>query len=580
MRWVEHPKRDKRGQVFMTGKDSADLYGDQILRSWRKGLPSSWVEPDRPWNEIAPKNFPRTLDYPEVPLFEICDQAAHRFKNKISIRMIPQDHEYTYSNLKNYSDRFASALSDHFNARKGSSIAIITWNSPEYVFSLFGVLKTGASCTLINPLVPTEDVRYIINGAEIIDTAIVDETVCKKVQDVEGIENLITIGENEIEGTETFWNLVQASEPRPPSVKIDPKNDMAALIYTGGTTGKPKGVVLTHFNLVANALQCAYFGRQPSQVHSALGKGVTLIVLPICHISGFTMLLTAIYEGHTNIMTHRFDVQEICEAIDKYKVTKFPVVPTLLSYLINYPDLAKYDFSSIQICGSGAFPLPPEMAKKFEETTHVKVVQGYGLTEMCAAASTNPIWDPKLIKPGSVGIPIVDTDLKVVDPDTEKELPLEEIGEAWWRGPQLMKEYWKAPEITRNTLKDGWLRSGDLVKIDKDGYVYLVERLKDIIKYKGYKIFPDEIESKLQQHPAVMECAVIGIKDPSVGEVVKAFVVLKKQLVGKVAEQEIMDWSREKLGPIKYPRAVEFCKDIPKSLVGKPSRKLLRQREP
>nr|MDO8100172.1 AMP-binding protein [Candidatus Njordarchaeota archaeon] len=477
----------------MARKDIADIYGDQILRSRYKGSSSPWVESNRPWNEIVPKTFPRTLDYPEVPLFEICDQAARRFKNKISIRMVPQDREYTYSNLKDYSNKFATALSDRFNIGKGTSVGIITWNSPEYVFSLFGVLKTGASCTLINPLVPAEDVRYIIERAGIIDTAIVGDTVCKKVKDVEGIENLITIGPKEVEDAETFWNLVEVSEPRPPTVKIDPKNDMAALIYTGGTTGKPKGVVLTHYNLVANAVQCAYFGREPSQVLSALGKGVTLIVLPICHISGFAMLLTAIYEGHTNLMTHRFDVQEICEAIDKYKVTKFPVVPTLISYLINYPDLVKYDFSSIQICGSGAFPLSPEIARKFEEITHVKVVQGYGLTEMCAAAATNPIWDPKLVKSGSVGIPIIDTDLKVVDPDTEEELHLGEIGEAWWRGPQLMKEYWKAPEITRDALKDGWLRSGDLVKIDKDGYVYLVERLKDIIKYKGYKIFPDEI---------------------------------------------------------------------------------------
>jgi len=564
----------------MARKEITEIYGDQILRSWRKGLPSPWVESNRPWHLIVPKNFPRTLDYPEVPLFEICDQAAHRFRNKISLHMLPSNREYTYSNLEEYSNKFAAALSDHFKIRKGTSVGIITWNSPEYVFSLFGVLKTGASCTLINPLVPTEDVRYIIGEAGIIDTVIVDDAVCKKIKDIEEIKNIITTSAKSVEGAQTFWNLVKASESKRPSVKIDPKNDMAALIYTGGTTGKPKGVVLTHYSLVANALQCAYFGRDPNQVLSALGEGVTLIVLPICHISGFAMLLTAIYEGHTNIMTQRFDVQQICEVIDKYRVTKFPVVPTLISYLINYPELVKYDFSSIKICGSGAFPLSPEMAKKFEEITHIKIVQGYGLTEMCAAAATNPIWDPKLVKPGSAGVPIVDTDLRVMDPDTEEELPLGEIGEAWWRGPQLMKEYWNAPEITRNSLKDGWLRSGDLVKIDNDGYVYLVERLKDIIKYKGYKIFPDEIESKLQKHPAVMECAVVGIKEPAFGEVVKAFVVLKKQSVGKVTEQEIIEWSKKELGPIKYPRAVEFCKDIPKTLVGKPSRKLLREREP
>ena len=562
----------------MRMKNFVDLYSDQILHSWLNGvMQSPWVEPDRSWNKLIPKNFPRTLDYPEVPLFEICDQAAQKFRNNVCVCMLPQNVKYTYLELKYYSDKFAAALSDRFGIGKGASVGIITWNSPEYVFSLFGVLKTGASCTLINPLVPMDDVKYMIANAEIVDTAILDESLYPTIKDIKEIKNFITIGESEIKGVNNFGKLLEAYESKRPSVEIDPKNDTAALIYTGGTTGRPKGVVLTHFNLLANALQCAYFGRHPNQVRLALGKGVTLIILPICHISGFAMLLTALYEGHMNVMTRHFDLEAICDAIEKYKATKFPVVPTIISYLINYPDLTKYDFSSIEICGSGAFPLPPEVADKFEEMTGVKMVQGYGLTEMCAASASNPIWAPSLVKPESVGIPIIDTDLKIVDPDTKNELPPGEVGEAWWRGPQLMKEYWKAPEETKSALNNGWLRSGDLAKIDDDGYVYMVERLKDIIKYKGYKIFPDEIESKLCEHPAVMECAVVGVRDPVVGETIKAFVVLNSQYDGKITEQEIIQWAKKKMGPLKYPRVVEFRESIPKTLVGKPSRRLLRE---
>ena len=555
-----------------------DLYSDQILHSWLDGvLQSPWVELNRPWIKIVPKNFPRTLDYPEIPLFEICDQAAQKFKNNVSVYMIPQNAKYTYLELKYYSDKLAAALTNRFSIGKGKSVGIMTWNSPEYVFSLFGVLKTGASCTLINPLVPIDDVRYIINSAEIINTLIVDETLYSAVKEIEKIENFITIGEGEIKGASNFWKLIEPYKPQPPSVEIDPKNDVAALIYTGGTTGKPKGVVLTHYCLLANALQCAFSGRHPDQVRSELGKGATMIFLPICHIGGFVMLLNALYEGSMNILASHFELEATCEAIEKYRVTKFPVVPTMIVYLLNFPDLPKYDFSSIEICGSGAFSLQPEVAKKFEEMTGVKIVQGYGLTECCAALATNPVWTPSLVKPESVGIPIIDTDVKIVDPDTGKEMPPGEVGEAWWRGPQTMKEYWKAPEETKKALVNGWLRSGDLAKMDESGYIYMVERLKDIIKYKGYKIFPDEIEGKLHEHPAVMECAVVGLRDPIVGETIKAFVVLKNQFHGKITEQDMVKWAKEKMGPIKYPRVVEFIESIPKTLVGKPSRRLLRE---
>lgn len=564
----------------MTKKTYVDLYSDSILKPWYENVSTSpWVEEDRPWLRILPKHFARTLNYPEVPLFEVCDQAALKFRNNVSVCMILKDQKYSYLEMKYYSDRLAAALKDRYNIGKGVSVAIDTWNSPEFVFSLFGVNKTGASCTLINPLLTEEDIEYTVNDAEIVDTIIVDSKVYPKVKNNKKIKNFIIAGREEIAGTTNFWELIKPYKPQPPEVEIEPKEDIAALIYTGGTTGRPKGVMLTHYNLVANTLQCAYTGQHPLQARSMFGKGVTLIILPICHVSGYVMLLTAIYEGSMLVMENTFDPKHICEAIEWYRVTKFPVVPTILVFLINFKDLTKYDYSSLNIVGSGAMVLAPEVANRFEQLTGLKVVQGMGLTECCAAVTSNPIWSPSLVKPGSVGIPILDTDVKILDPFTEKEMPMGEEGELWVKGPQLMKGYWRNPKTTEESVKNGWMRTGDLATMDENGYVTLSGRLKDIIKYKGYKIFPDEIEAKMYEHEAVKECAILGVPNSVSGEDIKVFIVLKDEYIGKISEKEIIDWTTNKLGPIKHPRIVEFRESLPKTLSGKVLRRKLREEE-
>jgi len=564
----------------LRSEDWADLYGDGILKPWYEMVNKSpWVEDNRRWLKVLPKNFPKTLNYPEVPLFEICDQAALRFRNNVSVCMILQDLKYTYLEMKYYSDQLASALRDRFNIGKEVSVAIDTWNSPEFVFSLFGVNKTGASCTLINPLLTKEDIEYTINDAEIVDTIIVDSKVYPKVRDIKKLKNFIIAGREEIPGTINFWKLIKSYKPKPPKVEIEPKEDIAALIYTGGTTGRPKGVMLTHYNLVANTLQCAYTGQHPLQARSMFGKGVTLIILPICHISGYVMLLNAVYEGSMLVMENTFDPKHICEAIQWYRVTRFPVVPTILVLLINFKEISNYDLSSLTLVGSGAMALAPEVANRFEEITGLKVVQGMGLTECCAAVLSNPIWSPSLIKLGSVGIPILDTDVKIVDPITMEELSVGQEGELWVKGPQLMKGYWKNPKATEEAVKNGWMRTGDLATMDEEGYIYLSGRLKDIIKYKGYKLFPDEIEAKMYEHPAVKECAVLGVPNEVSGEEIKAFIVLKDGYQGKITEKEIIDWAKDKLGPIKYPRVIEFRQNLPKTLSGKVLRRKLREEE-
>jgi long-chain acyl-CoA synthetase len=402
----------------------------------------------------------------------------------------------------------------------------------------------------------------------------------KDVMETSGIKNFIVLGEGEFPGTMKFWDLIKDYRPEPPKVDIDPKEDVACLLYTGGTTGLPKGTVLTHFNLVADALQGVASAAPLGAVQTNLGRGVSLIVLPICHSFGFTAVTVAIYMGTTMVMFDRFDPQEVLEAIEKYGVTSFPGVPTMFVMLVNCPDIQKYDLSSLQICGSGAAALPSEIAKTWKELTGVAMSQGYGLTKASPGTHANPsLWSPGLVKIESIGIPLVDTDAAIVDPETGEELPIGEEGELVIRGPQVMKGYWKHPEETGEVLKGGWLHTGDIAKMDEEGYFYVVGRLKEMIKYKGYRLFPLEIEEKLYEHPAVEECAVIGVPDPVAGENIKAFIVLKGEYTGKVTEKNIIDWAKKNMAGHKYPRIVEFRDTLPKTPVGKVFKRLLMSEE-
>jgi len=547
------------------------------------GTKSPWVSFERAWFKLWPVGVPKTLRYPEVPLFELLNQAAERFGNNVAVCFVPEDKKYTYYEYKYFTDKLAAALSDRFDIGKGKSVAVMTWNRPEYLFSLYGILKTGASCTPINPLLLDSDVEHIIKDAEIIDTIFIHESLypmLKEIMETAGIKNFVILGEREFPGTTKFWDLIKGYRPEPPEVDIDPKEDVACLLYTGGTTGLPKGTILTHFNLVANALQCIYGAAQLGALQLTLGRGVSLTVLPICHAFGFTMATIAIYTGTMMVMFDRFDPQEALEAIEKYKITSFQGVPTMYVMLVNHPDIQKYDLSSLQMCGSGAGALPPEVAKRWKALTGVTMSQGYGLTESSCVTHTNPsLWSPGMINIESVGIPIMDTDAVIVDPETGKELPLGEEGELVVRGPQVMKGYWKHPEMTGEVLKGGWLHTGDIAKMDEEGYFYIVGRLKEMIKYKGYRLFPFEIEEKLYEHPAIQECAVIGVPDPVAGENVKAFIVLKGEYEGKVTEEDIISWAKKNIAPHKYPRIVEFRGTLPKTPVGKVFRRLLREEE-
>jgi long-chain acyl-CoA synthetase len=342
-------------------------------------------------------------------------------------------------------------------------------------------------------------------------------------------------------------------------------------LYTGGTTGVSKGAVLTHKNLVANVLQVRHW---ITDAHE--GTEAIIAALPYFHSFGMTTCLhmSTILKSPA-VLIPRFDVKQVLSSIKKYKATLFPGVPTMYVAINNYPDVRKYDFSSLRACISGGAALPVEVQREFEKITGAKLVEGYGLTETSPVVTANPIYG--LRKVGSIGIPMPDTDVAVVDPESHKELPIGEVGELAVKGPQVMREYWKKPEETAQVMHEGWLYTGDMSKVDEDGYFYIVDRKKDMIIASGFNIYPREVEEVLFQHPKILEAAVVGVPHEYRGETVKAFVVLKE---GETAtEQEIIDFCVERLAKYKVPKLVEFRTELPKSMIGKVLRRVLLEEE-
>ncbi|MHA1364502.1 MAG: long-chain-fatty-acid--CoA ligase [Candidatus Freyarchaeota archaeon] len=547
--------------------------------------PSPWVRPDRPWEkwyreatyEGEKVNIPRTIRYPEIPIHYFGRQAAEDYPNNVAVYYVPEERKYTYREMMYYCDKISAALAD-LGIGKDASVAVYMANSPEFVFSLYGITQTGAAVTPINPLLKAPDIAHIVRDSRIIQTLICTSSlypmVQKALEEVE-LENVIVVGEK-IPGTIDFWEMVERYPPKPPDVTIDPKEDLCALMYTGGTTGLPKGVMLTHYNVVADVLASAH--AQWGDDRSGEGKGTVLAILPMCHVFGFTMVQTYIYSKSMMVMYAGFDPEVVMRDIEKYKSEGFVGIPLMYFAMVNHPSFGKYDLSSLKLAISGADTLQPTIAEKWKKVTNLDVGQGYGLSEASPVTHSQPPWLPK--KLNSIGIPIIDTDTKIVDLDTGEELPPGEVGELMVRGPQVMKGYWKKPEKTREVItEDGWLHTGDLARMDENGYFYIEGRSKDIIKYKGYKVMPDDVEGELYKHPAILECVVIGVPDPEKGETIKAFVVLRDEYKGKITEQEIIDWAKENLAGYKWPRKVEFIDAIPRTAVGKVFRRKLREME-
>jgi long-chain acyl-CoA synthetase len=542
---------------------------------------------NKPWFRLWPKDVPKNLEYPKVPLHAILEKTAKEHPEKAAIAYF--EGEITYRELDSLSNQFAGAL-NALGVKKGGRVAVFLPNIPQFVLAYFGTLKAGAVLTAISPLHKEREVAYQLNDSEAETIVALDSLypIVKKVwqktklknavvTSLEGYASKTAISPSRVgqkPNVYSFQELLKEKGAKPPKVNINPKKDLAALQYTGGTTGTAKGAMLTHLNLVSNALAFAAW------IKGAATQETFLTALPLFHIYGMTTSMNVpILLAAKMVLLPRFEPATALETIQRYKVTVFCGAPTMYSVLLANPDLSKFDLTSIRVCISGASPLPPQVQKKFMDITGGFLAEGYGLTEASPVTHCNPVDKTmRTVRLGSIGLPLPDTDARIVDVETsEKTLKPDETGELAVKGPQVMRGYWNKPEETSLVLRDGWLLTGDIAKMDRDGYFYITDRKKDLIKYKDYSVYPREIEDLIYEHPAVKLCAVVGKPDPVVGEIPKAFIVLKDG--AKATEEELMAFVKEKVAPYKAVREVEFRKELPVSAAGKVLRRVLQEEE-
>ncbi|MBN1358324.1 long-chain fatty acid--CoA ligase [Candidatus Bathyarchaeota archaeon] len=537
----------------------------------------------KPWSKFWPAEVPERLNYPEVPLHELLRKSAKEHPEASAIAYF--EREITYAELDLLSDQFAAALAA-LGFKKGGKVAVFLPNVPQFIISYFGILKAGAVLTAISPMHKEREVAYQLNDsqAETIVTLDTLYPIVEKVRRKTKLENVVVTNMQDYTSKKPavskpppapnvhyFQELMKPAKP--PRVDVTPREDLAALQYTGGTTGTAKGAMLTHLNLVSNAVAFAAWIKSTS-------ADKFLTALPLFHIYGMTTSMTApISVAAKMVLLPRFDPAAALETIQRHRVTVFCGVPTMYSVLLANPALSKFDLTSIRVCISGASPLPPEVQKKFMEITGGFLAEGYGLTEASPVTHCNPVDKTmRAVRVGSIGLPLPDTDARIVDVETgTKTLAPDETGELAVKGPQVMLGYWMNPEETRLVLRDGWLLTGDIARMDLDGFFYITDRKKDLIKYKDYSVYPREVEDVLFEHPAVKLCAVVGKPSPVVGEVPKAFIVLKDG--DRATKAEIMAFVKEKVAPYKAVREVEFRQQLPISAAGKVLRRTLQEEE-
>lgn len=530
-----------------------------------------------------PADVPKCINYPAITLHEILRKTAEKYPEKVAIAYSGK--EISYAQLDASSSKFANSLAK-LGVKKSDRVAIFLPNIPQFLIAYFGALKVGAAVTAISPMHREREVEYQLNdsGAQTIFALDSLYPIVEKVKEKTKLENVIVTGLDEYNfgnakassspNALSFQELIDTNAQNPLNLQFDPNEDLAALQYTGGTTGRAKGAMLTHTNLVSNALMFAAW------IKGTLAKETFLTALPLFHIYGMTTSMTVpICLAAKMVLMPRFEPAKALETIQKHRVTVFCGVPTMYSVLLSNPELGKYDLTSIRVCISGASALPPQVQRKFMEVTGGFLAEGYGLTEASPVTHCTPVDKTmRTVKVGSIGLPLPDTETRIVDLDTgEKTLGQGETGELAVKGPQVMKGYWLKPEETALVLRDGWLLTGDIARMDKDGYFYITDRKKDLIKYKDYSVYPREIEDVLYEHPAVKLCAVIGKPDVLAGEIPKAFIVLKEGVAA--SEKEIMAFVNEKVAPYKAIREVEFRKELPISSAGKVLKRVLQQEE-
>ncbi|WP_052002170.1 AMP-binding protein [Halalkalibacter wakoensis] len=537
-----------------------------------------------------------TIEYPDVTLHELVEQAGNRFPNQVALEFLGKS--ITYKEFNQSVIRFSNQLIS-LGLKKGERVSIMLPNCPQGVIAYFATLLAGGVVVQTNPLYVERELEHqlVDSGAkmiicldllysrvmnvmkatkieQIIVTAIKDYLPFPKSIIYPFIQKRNTGVKIEIEyrgNVHKFNQLLATGEDTRPTIDVHPKEDLALLQYTGGTTGVAKGVMLTHSNLVANTIQCRNWLYKLEE-----GKERTLAALPFFHVYGMTTCMNlTLSMGNELHMVPRFDPKQILKIIDKKKITSFPGAPTMYIGLINQPDIQNYNLSSIKACISGSATLPLDVQQQFEKLTGGKLVEGYGLTEAAPVTHCNSVWGKR--KEASIGLPWPDTEAVILSMETGEMVEPGELGELAVRGPQIMRGYWNRPEDTAMTLKDDWLLTGDIGYMDEEGYFFVVDRKKDMIIAGGFNIYPREIEEVLYHHEDVQEAVAIGVADEYRGETVKVFIVKKEG--STLTEEELEKHCRKNLAAYKVPKIYEFRDELPKTLVGKILKRVLIEEE-
>lgn len=539
-----------------------------------------------PWLANYPSDIPTRIDFDDVPLSQFLIDSAQRVPEKKALHF--QGKEMTFKALLSEAKKFASYLQS-LGLEKGDRVASMLPNTPQAVITYYGALLAGGTVVQVNPLYTERELAYQMqdSGAKFIvclDILVPRVTAVKEDTDLEHVivtriadylpfpkniiypflqkrEYKLVVKVEATDHTHLWKEIMKNGSEDYQEVTINPREDLALLQYTGGTTGKPKGVMLTHLNLVSNVQMAAKWISKAKR-----DEEIVLGVLPFFHVYGMTTVMNlSIMYGSKMVLLPKFNPEEVLKTIQKHKPTLFPGAPTIYIGLLNHPKINDYDLSSIKACISGSASLPVEVQEQFEKITKGKLVEGYGLTETSPVTHANPIWGRRVN--GSIGLPWPNTDAKIVEEGTTKELPIGEVGEIAVKGPQVMRGYWNNKEETDQVLKDGWLLTGDMGRMDEDGYFYVVDRKGDMIIAGGFNIYPREVEEVLFEHPAIVEASVIGVPDEYRGETVKAVIVLKEG--STVTEKDLDKYCRQHLAAYKVPRLYEFREELPKTIVGK-----------
>jgi long-chain acyl-CoA synthetase len=555
----------------------------------------------KPWLEHYPEGVPGEVDVPDISVPEAFDLMADRYANNIALVFYGK--KITYQKLKELTDRFSAALAS-LGVVKGDTVALYLLNCPQYVVAYFGALKAGAKVTPISPVYTSQEVKHQIEDSQA-RTVVCEEILYDNVErsGAELDHVILTeigdylpplkklFGKNALSkaysgmaaptakhieeaGLHRFQDLIKKYPPNPPQISFDPGEDIAALPYTGGTTGLPKAAMITHRNMIALQKQATSFWPMFKE-----GKEVVIAFLPFFHIYGqVVVMFNSLVQGSTIVLFTTPDIDEILSAMERYRASAFFGVPTLFEYLKDYEKTGRVDWKRLKMIACGADTLHESTIKGWERRTGSKIMEGYGMTETTAVSHSTPY---HRLKPGSFGVPLPGVEAAIIEVEGTECVPVGEDGELILSGPNIMQGYWRRPEGTEEAMfeMDGrrWLRTGDLVRMDEEGYFHFFDRKRDLIKFKGYSVFARHVEEVLYMHPKIKAAGVVGVPDPKVGQIIKAYVVLQSEARGKISEEEVMEFCRENLAHYKVPRIIEFRGELPKTDVGKVSRRELRE---